>query len=103
MATLIYDLIDSDSAITRIEVRESSETWKNLTAMTGKLCVDDGTVDDRDNDLTLLGVKDGTPRVVLVLKGTGYGGAEGDKGQASCDCCDTGCDPAPTWKLANVE
>lgn len=101
MTTLIYDIVDSDQNLKRIEVRESGSEWETVYGA-GELCVDEGSVDDRDGNLKLLGVKDGTPRTVLVLKNTGFGGSEGDRGTASCECCKSGCDAAPIWKLKQI-
>lgn len=102
MTTLIYDIVDSDQNLKRIEVREGPGDWET-TYGAGELCVDEGTIDDRDNNLKLLGVQDGTPRTVMVLRDTGFGGSEGDRGTASCECCGGSCDPAPIWKLVGVE
>jgi len=94
--------LGSDQNLKRIEVREGPGNWET-TYGSGELCVDDGTFDDRDNNLKLLGVLNGAPRTVMVLKNTGFDGSEGDRGTANCECCGGSCDPSPKWKLVGVE
>ena len=107
MTALVYDLIDKNSnKITRLEVRNpliGEQSWEDLTPMSSKLRVHEGSVDDRDDNLKLSGVLDGEPVTVVVLKKTGWDGVEGDKGKASCNSCKSGCDAAPNWKLVGVE
>lgn len=107
MATHVYEIIyDHQVEAGLLELKraiDGTATWEDTRPSVSDLCDQNGSVDDRDGNMKLLGVKDGNPVVVMTLKGASWSDAEGDRGDASCSCCSFGCDAAPSWKLAVVE